>query len=147
MKSQLSEGSHCILKHWCQRGREGKANWLAGQIGGRWKSRKVVPSSSRFRSTSAVTELHPRLHYFLQKQIKHVRNLQMQRNQYFGVNGQITEIDICVHEMLTGGVLENRVNHLCQLIVSVSHCVIPSTLPRIKTKNFFIGKLFLKSLT
>lgn len=52
----------------------------------------------------------------------------MQIKQYFGVNGQVTETEICAHQMLTGGVLESGVNH--QLGVSVSHRVIPATFPR-----------------
>lgn len=62
----------------------------------------------------------------------------------FLANGYITEIETCTHQMLAGGMLENC--HCC-LIVSVFHCVIPSTHPWIKTKNFFMGKLYFKSLT
>lgn len=132
------------LKPWGWQGREGKASWLPAHTGGGWKSTKVEPGRSRFRPTSITTEQHPRLHRFLQKQTKHPTILQMQRNQYFWANGHITEIEICTHQMLAGSMLENC--HCC-LIVSGFHCVIPSTHPWIKTKNFLTGKLFLKSLT
>lgn len=141
MNIHISEGSHYTLKHWCQEGREGEAGWLAGHAECRWKSRKVVPDRTRFKSTSIATL---GLSASFKSRSNMLTILQMQRNQYCEVSGQITEIQTCAHQMLTRGVLENRVNCHCQLIVSVSHCVIPSTFPRIKNQEFFHGEVILK---